>query len=1244
MVFISNNINTGSKSFGSFFVTGNTYITGNLVVAGNLIADYWSVSQGLDIYGNLNILGNFTISANVNFASTEDAYSTSTGALRIAGGLSIQKNIAIGGNIITFGDLNFTSTTDSTSPNNGALVINGGLGVAKNLNVGDTLKISQSLILPQGTTAQRSLYPREGELRYNTDFNDCEVFDKNDNWRSIFNAQDLDKNTKIAIDDQINDDIIRIYTQGNQRVMFGNNADSGNIAIGLGFNSPKSTLDILGNLSISSNAYFNKGIILGNTLNNPELINGSIRYSGLDIEGYVNSNWVSLTNPQDVLSFHTDHPFISHQFHVSQVKQTHRIGNRILGNPNELSNMFGHLYYLKYQLLNTRVTFTKLEVAIDDETVLNFATSYDVEIYVNDILLNTITVTNIKGSYAPILTSITNLVVMEGDRISFNAKANNADSEDAEILITCHGIYAPKQINISGNLHHAFNNNITFKQNVTVTDNLNVTSNLNILAGGGLNLGFIDDKLEGRVRFTGSDFEGCVGNDWVSLTRSEDTGIFSSTMPYKSHQFQMSKSELTYKYINRCLGVNNLIYLGSFYEFKYEKVNEPITFEYVEVILEEQSIDNINALEFTLIIEVNNVNSKTVTLSFAAGEYSKIFTISGKLPTIADDIISMKIKGNDSFSVDLDLIISLLGEAPLRTLTLHGNTNMLFNSNVTFNSDITVNANSIFNGNLICAEPVYINDIVQITDSKLSLLPTLDIIGNLSVTGNAYFNSGIIVGNNTSDVTGTIRFHNQIFQGYNGNHWTGLGNNDADNNTKITVEQNTNEDIIRFYSQGNQRMMISNNNDSGFIGIGLGFNSPKSTLDIIGNLSVSGNSYFNSGLILGNNTSDIVGTIRYQNNDFQGYVLGNWSSLVSQQDFVDIKTAFPFKSQQFELRKTSESYEYANRATGLGPADVVELGTGYIYKYEKINEIVTFNTLEIIQDNVSLLDNNFNFTLQIEVNDVVQLTETFTFTQFEYDPKLITLASTITVAVNDTISFKLKADDGTSIDADLLFYLIGETPINTVMISGNLNMLFNNSVTALKDFTMNQNCNINGNLNVTTNLNVDGFSIFNNYVGIGLAPLYQLHLSTDSAAKPSTNTWTISSDSRIKKNIQSLSKDELYNISKNFNVRKYEFIDTYRKAHQLKDKYYLGIIADEINEYMPCCIDKYNLKYKIGTNLNNEDIFEEIIDCLNYNGSELQFALFGCIPHILKDNEKLEKRVNKLEKDIYNILNKHRNN
>jgi hypothetical protein len=45
-------------------------------------------------------------------------------------------------------------------------------------------------------------------------------------------------------------------------------------------------------------------------------------------------------------------------------------------------------------------------------------------------------------------------------------------------------------------------------------------------------------------------------------------------------------------------------------------------------------------------------------------------------------------------------------------------------------------------------------------------------------------------------------------------------------------------------------------------------------------------------------------------------------------------------------------------------------------------------------------------------------------------------------------------------------------------------------------------------------------------VGVGTtAPSYQLQLSTDSAAKPSTSTWTVASDHRLKQNVEDMAED-----------------------------------------------------------------------------------------------------------------------
>ena len=104
------------------------------------------------------------------------------------------------------------------------------------------------------------------------------------------------------------------------------------------------------------------------------------------------------------------------------------------------------------------------------------------------------------------------------------------------------------------------------------------------------------------------------------------------------------------------------------------------------------------------------------------------------------------------------------------------------------------------------------------------------------------------------------------FEGYT-TRWEPLGHtNDLDADTKIEIDERIDEDIY-FYTEGTQKMIISNNtNNSSTIGIGIDFNNPQSTLDIIGNLSVIGsNASFGSGIRIGYSNINEEGMIRYNN-------------------------------------------------------------------------------------------------------------------------------------------------------------------------------------------------------------------------------------------------------------------------------------------------------------------------------------------------------------------------------------------
>ncbi len=133
-------------------------------------------------------------------------------------------------------------------------------------------------------------------------------------------------------------------------------------------------------------------------------------------------------------------------------------------------------------------------------------------------------------------------------------------------------------------------------------------------------------------------------------------------------------------------------------------------------------------------------------------------------------------------------------------------------------------------------------------------------------------------------------------------------------------------------------------------------------------------------------------------------------------------------------------------------------------------------------------------------------------------------------------------------------------------------------------------------------------------VGIGTtSPSYQLQLSTDSAAKPTSALWTIASDERIKENINSYTKglNELLKI--NPITYDYNGLGGFKKG-----KGGVGIIAQEIAEILPDSVSSIKGK------LNETD--EEEIDILNFNGHELTYILINAVKELKAEIDLLKKK------------------
>lgn len=138
-------------------------------------------------------------------------------------------------------------------------------------------------------------------------------------------------------------------------------------------------------------------------------------------------------------------------------------------------------------------------------------------------------------------------------------------------------------------------------------------------------------------------------------------------------------------------------------------------------------------------------------------------------------------------------------------------------------------------------------------------------------------------------------------------------------------------------------------------------------------------------------------------------------------------------------------------------------------------------------------------------------------------------------------------------------------------------------------------------------------------LGLNIAsPAYRLQLGDDSAAKPTTNTWTIASDARIKTNIQPYAKG----LAEICQVEPITY-DYNGKGGMPSGPGGVSIIAQDIQPIFPECVGSYKGK------LNAND--EEETDILNYNGHAITFALINAVKELNAKVEALEARVAELE-------------
>lgn len=155
-------------------------------------------------------------------------------------------------------------------------------------------------------------------------------------------------------------------------------------------------------------------------------------------------------------------------------------------------------------------------------------------------------------------------------------------------------------------------------------------------------------------------------------------------------------------------------------------------------------------------------------------------------------------------------------------------------------------------------------------------------------------------------------------------------------------------------------------------------------------------------------------------------------------------------------------------------------------------------------------------------------------------------------------------------------------------------------------------------------------------VGIGTTnPTYLLHLSADSAAKPSTATWSFYSDERLKKNIQPYTKGlkeilQINPVTYQYNgkggIGHQKIMEKDVADEELLSKTNVGIIAQDIQDVVPETVSSH--KGKI-----NEDDAEET-DLLDFNPHALIFILINAVKELESQIDSLNGQIADLKAQI----------
>jgi hypothetical protein len=139
-------------------------------------------------------------------------------------------------------------------------------------------------------------------------------------------------------------------------------------------------------------------------------------------------------------------------------------------------------------------------------------------------------------------------------------------------------------------------------------------------------------------------------------------------------------------------------------------------------------------------------------------------------------------------------------------------------------------------------------------------------------------------------------------------------------------------------------------------------------------------------------------------------------------------------------------------------------------------------------------------------------------------------------------------------------------------------------------------------------------------VGIKTTPSsYDLQLGYDSAGKPTTNTWSIISDLKTKKNIRPFT--EGLDVLLQINPIMYQYNG---ECGTPLDEEGVGVIAQDVEVLMPRSVK--TAKYRKETKGEKDESIVTEEDHKNFNSHEFTYLLINAVKELAARVEKLEKK------------------